>query len=101
MALLPVSRLGDVGVHLSGPNAGVEGVISTATAESPTNADGIPVAVAGDLYTCGVSAHNISSNLLIPIITDVVSTGRPVITVNATTTCGATIIQGSSDVSAQ
>jgi len=101
MAYLPVSRLGDKGVHLTGPSAGVEGVIDTATAGSPTNADGIRVAVAGDLYKCDNVAHNTPSNVLIPFISDVRSEGKEIITVNATTTCGATIIQGSPDVSAE
>jgi uncharacterized Zn-binding protein involved in type VI secretion len=101
MAFLPISRLGDKGVHLTGPDAGVEGVIFTATAGSPTKADGIQVAVAGDIYKCDNAAHNTPSNVLIPVISDVIANGKVIITVNATTTCGATIIQGSSDVSAE
>lgn len=101
MAYLPVSRLGDQGVHLTGPNAGTTGVIISATAGSPTLADGTQVAVEGDLYQCGISGHNSPANTLTSVVTDVFADGKKVITVNATARCGATITQGSPDVSAE
>ena len=101
MALTPIARLGDKGVHQDGPSAGVEGVISTATAGSPSNANGIRIAVAGDLYLCDESSHNTPDNVLIPIVSDVYADGKLIITVGAKSLCGATIIQGSPDSSAE
>lgn len=88
-----ISRLGDIGIHIG---SGQQGAISSTSSVNVITFDGKPIALQGDLYTCSISNHNNTPNLLIPFPTQTgtTSNGKRVITVGATSTCGATIIQG-------
>lgn len=90
-----VSRLTDQGIHIG---SGQTGVISSVSSSSVDTGDGKPIALEGDLYTCSISGHNgPTPNILTPYPTQVDTTyenGKRVITIGATSRCGATIIQG-------
>lgn len=81
-----VIRIGDPGSH--------GGAVSTGSPD--TFADGLGVARVGDTYNCPIHGPN-------PIVTgspDIFANNRAVARVGDSTACGATLISGSPDVSA-
>lgn len=83
----PVARVGDVSSHL--------GYIVTGSPD--VTANGLAVARAADVHVC--PEHGIGG--LIPVTTKTTVNGRLVITVGALTSCGAIILQGSPNVTAE
>lgn len=81
-----VIRIGDPGSH--------GGAVSTGSPD--TFANGLAVARVGDTYNCPIHGPN-------PIVTgssNVIINGKSVARVGDSTACGATLISGSPDVSA-
>jgi len=81
-----VARLGDKSDH--------NGTIVTATGLASAN--GINIAVDGDLHSCPIHGHGTTA--LTSIVSDVTSDGKGIITIGATAGCGAVINTGSPDV---
>lgn len=82
-----VSRVGDHSDH--------GGTIITGSSNLKVN--GIAVARAGDLHQCPIRGHGTTA---LSSIAKATNGGRGIITVGATAGCGATITQGSPNVTA-
>ncbi len=78
-----IARLNDPSDH--------GGYIKTATGGA--TADGIEIAVEGDIHHCPISGHGDTS--LTAITTETIANGKKIITVGATAGCGAKINGGS------
>lgn len=84
-----VARLGDSSSH--------GGIIISATGLATAN--NILIAVEGDQHSCPIHGHGITP--LISIISNSDANGKKIITVGAIAGCGAVIISGSPNVTAQ